>query len=99
MGITALSKSQVSRDGKEPRRRRCGVQGTDRLDQGPYRFVWADALVVKVRESGRSRRLHVLSRDGRQQRGPPGGPGCRKRDLRGEAPGGSPSSAPSSPVA
>ncbi len=30
------------------------------LDQGPYRFVWADALVVKVRESGRSRRLHVL---------------------------------------
>jgi transposase-like protein len=28
--------------------------------QGPYRFVWADALVVKVREEGRVVGVHVL---------------------------------------
>lgn len=30
------------------------------LDRGPYRFVQADALVVKVREGGRSLGVHIL---------------------------------------
>jgi transposase-like protein len=31
-----------------------------RLDQGPYTFVAADALVLKVREGGRVARVHAL---------------------------------------
>jgi len=31
-----------------------------RLDQGPYTFVAADALVLKVREAGRVARVHAL---------------------------------------
>jgi len=59
LGITRLSKSQVSKMAKE-------LDGlvesfrTRPLDQGPYRFVWADALVVKVREGGRTVGVHVL---------------------------------------
>jgi putative transposase len=59
LGITRLSKSQVSEMAKE-------LDGlvesfrTRPLDQGPYRFVWADALVVKVREGGRIVGVHVL---------------------------------------
>jgi putative transposase len=59
LGITRLSKSQVSEMPKE-------LDGlvesfrTRPLDQGPYRFVWADALVVKVREGGRTVGVHVL---------------------------------------
>jgi putative transposase len=59
LGITRLSKSQVSEMAKE-------LDGlvesfrTRPLDQGPYRFVWADALVVKVREGGRTVGVHVL---------------------------------------
>ena len=30
------------------------------LERGPYRFVQADALVVKVREGGRTVGVHVL---------------------------------------
>gem|GEM_PF-1424017 len=30
------------------------------LDTGPYPIVWADALVVKVREAGRTANVHVL---------------------------------------
>jgi len=30
------------------------------LDSGPYPIVWADALVVKVREAGRTVNVHVL---------------------------------------
>jgi hypothetical protein len=59
LGITTLSKSQVSEMAKE-------LDGlvesfrTRPLDQGPYRFVWADALVVKVREGGSIVGVHVL---------------------------------------
>jgi putative transposase len=59
LGITRLSKSQVS------------VMATDLdthvaefrarpLDQGPYTFVAADALVLKVREGGRVVNVHAL---------------------------------------
>jgi putative transposase len=59
LGITGLSKSQVSEMAKELD----GLVESFRsrpLDQGPYRFLWADALVVKVREEGRVVGVHVL---------------------------------------
>jgi putative transposase len=59
LGITSLSKSQVSSLAKsldaavEQFRSRP-------LDGGPYRFVQADALTIKVREGGRTVNVHGL---------------------------------------
>jgi putative transposase len=59
LGITSLSKSQVSDLAKsldvavEQFRSRP-------LDAGPYRFVQADALTIKVREGGRTVIVHAL---------------------------------------
>jgi len=59
LGITSLSKSQVSELAKsldaavEQFRSRP-------LDGGPYRFVQADALTIKVREGGRTVIVHGL---------------------------------------
>src|SRR5690606_2981038 len=52
LGITGLSKSQVSEMAKDLDEQ---VQQfrTRPLDQGPYTFVAADALTMKVREGGR----------------------------------------------
>ena len=59
LGITGLSKSQVSVMAKGTRRRGRGVP-----DQAagcrPYTFVAADALVLKVREGGRVVNVHAL---------------------------------------
>jgi transposase-like protein len=59
LGITRLSKSQVSVMAKE-----LDVHVEDfrtrPLDQGPYTFVAADALTMKVREGGRVVNTHVL---------------------------------------
>jgi|GEM_PF-4967231 len=41
------------------------------LDTGPYPIVWADALVVKVREAGRTVNVHVLVVTGVNALGPP----------------------------
>src|SRR5216683_944269 len=39
----------------------CGAEyGHRPLDQSPYTFIWADALVMKVREGGRVVNVHVL---------------------------------------
>src|SRR3954470_17000963 len=59
LGITRLSKSQVSRmaadlDGQVEAFR------TRPLDQGPYTFLAADALTMKVREGGRVVLVHAL---------------------------------------
>src|SRR5215210_9446147 len=59
LGITRLSKSQVSRmaadlDGQVEAFR------TRPMDAGPYTFVAADALVLKVREGGRVVAVHAL---------------------------------------
>ena len=59
LGITRLSKSQVSEmardlDGQVEAFR------TRPLDAGPYTFVAADALVMKVREDGRTVNVHAL---------------------------------------
>lgn len=59
LGITRLSKSQVSimaRDLDE----QVEQFRTRSLDAGPYTFVAADALVLKVREGGRVANVHAL---------------------------------------
>jgi putative transposase len=59
LGITSLSRSQVSEMAKS-------LDGaveafrTRPLDGGPYAFVAADALVLKVREGGRTVNVHAL---------------------------------------
>jgi len=59
LGITRLSKSQVSEMARD-----LDVQveafRTRPLDAGPYTFVAADALVLKVRENGRIANVHAL---------------------------------------
>ena len=52
LGITGLSKSQVSEMSKDLDAQVEAFR-TRPLDAGPYRFVAADALVLKVREHGR----------------------------------------------
>ena len=52
LGITGLSKSQVSEMSKDLDSQVEAFR-TRPLDEGPYRFVAADALVLKVREHGR----------------------------------------------
>ena len=52
MGITSLSKSQVSRVCGELDELVAAWRNRP-LDAGPYLFVWLDALSVKVREQGR----------------------------------------------
>ncbi|GFG76622.1 IS256 family transposase [Mycobacterium botniense] len=59
LGVTSLSKSQVSQMAKELDE---AVEAfrTRPLDAGPYPFVAADALVLKVRENGRVVGVHTL---------------------------------------
>jgi transposase-like protein len=59
LGITRLSKSQVSVMAKDLDEQ---VQAfrTRPLDAGPYTFLAADALVLKVREGGRTVNVHAL---------------------------------------
>ena len=59
LGVKSLSRSQVSEmathlDGQVAAFRERP------LDQGPYTFVWVDALTVKVREDGRVVNVHAL---------------------------------------
>jgi putative transposase len=59
LGITRLSKSQVSVMARELDEHVASFR-TRPLDQGPYTFVAADALVLKVREGGRIAGVHAL---------------------------------------
>ncbi len=59
LGITRLSKSQVSVMAKELDAQVESFR-TRPLDAGPYTFVAADALVLKVREGGRVVNVHAL---------------------------------------
>ena len=70
MGIQGLSKSQVSEMSKSLD---AGVETfrTRPLDEGPYPYVWMDALVVKSREMGRVVNVAVIvatavNREGRK---------------------------------
>ena len=59
LGITRLSRSQVSVMARELDEAVAAFR-TRPLDQGPYTFVAADALVLKVREGGRVVGVHAL---------------------------------------
>jgi putative transposase len=59
LGITRLSRSQVSVMAKELDEHVESFR-TRPLDAGPYTFVAADALVLKVREGGRVVNVHAL---------------------------------------
>ena len=59
LGVTSLSKSQVSIMARELDEQVEAFR-TRPLDQGPYTFVAADALVLKVREGGRVVQVHAL---------------------------------------
>ncbi|WP_033293625.1 IS256 family transposase [Amycolatopsis jejuensis] len=59
LGITSLSKSQVSMMARDLDAQVEAFRARP-LDQGPYTFVAADALVLKVRENGRVVNVHCL---------------------------------------
>jgi putative transposase len=59
LGITGLSKSQVSEMARDLDAQVEAFR-TRPLDAGPYTFVAADALVLKVRENGRTVNVHAL---------------------------------------
>jgi transposase-like protein len=59
LGITRLSRSQVSEMAKDLDAVVADFR-TRPLDAGPYTFVAADALVLKVREGGRVVNVHAL---------------------------------------
>src|SRR4051794_5769377 len=59
LGITSLSKSQVSVLAGELDEQVASFRSRP-LDAGPYLFVAADALVLKVREGGRVVNVHAL---------------------------------------
>ncbi|TFC65128.1 IS256 family transposase [Cryobacterium sp. TMT2-4] len=59
LGITRLSKSQVSIMAKDLDEQVEQFR-TRPIDAGPYTFVAADALVLKVREGGRVANVHAL---------------------------------------
>ncbi len=59
LGITSLSKSQVSVMAAELDEQVQSFRSRP-LDAGPYTFVAADALVLKVREGGRVVNVHAL---------------------------------------
>ena len=63
LGITRLSKSQVSVMARELDEHVDSFR-TRPLDEGPYTFIAADALTMKVREGGRVVAVHVLIASG-----------------------------------
>jgi putative transposase len=60
LGITTLSKSQVSERAKELDSHVEEFRTRSLTDAGPFTFVAADALVLKVREGGRVVGVHAL---------------------------------------
>src|SRR3954471_11046782 len=73
LGITRLSKSQVSRMAADLDEQVEAFR-TRPLDQGPYTFVAADALTMKVREGGPRRHRARPGRDRRERRRAPRDP-------------------------
>jgi len=60
LGITGLSKSQVSEMAKDLDGQVEQFRTRSLIDNGPFTFVAADALVLKVREGGRVVAVHAL---------------------------------------
>jgi putative transposase len=59
LGVKSLSKSQVSEMARHLDAQVEAFRNRP-LDAGPYTFVWTDALVIKVREHGRTVNVHAL---------------------------------------
>jgi putative transposase len=59
LGVKSLSRSQVSEMASHLDAQVTAFRERP-LDQGPYTFVWGDALTVKVREHGRVVNVHAL---------------------------------------
>lgn len=59
LGVKQLSKSQVSEMARHLDAQVEAFRNRP-LDAGPYTFVWVDALVIKVREHGRTVNVHGL---------------------------------------
>jgi transposase-like protein len=59
LGVKQLSKSQVSEMARHLDAQVEAFRNRP-LDSGPYTFVWIDALVIKVREHGRTVNVHAL---------------------------------------
>jgi putative transposase len=59
LGVKSLSRSQVSEMAAHLDTQVSAFRARP-LDAGPYTFVWADALSVKVREDGRVVNVHAL---------------------------------------
>src|SRR3954464_4147097 len=59
LGVKQLSKSQVSEMATHLDAQVEAFRNRP-LDAGPYTFVWVDALVIKVREHGRTINVHAL---------------------------------------
>jgi putative transposase len=59
LGVRSLSKSQVSEMARHLDAQVEAFRNRP-LDQGPYTFLWTDALVIKVREHGRTVNVHAL---------------------------------------
>jgi transposase-like protein len=59
LGVKQLSKSQVSEMARHLDAQVEAFRNRP-LDAGPYTFVWVDALVIKVREHGRTINVHTL---------------------------------------
>jgi putative transposase len=70
LGITRLSKSQVSEMARELDAAVADFRHRT-LDAGPYPFLAADALVLKVREGGRVVNVHALVATGPNADGHP----------------------------
>jgi len=59
LGVKQLSRSQVSEMARHLDAQVEAFRNRP-LDAGPYAFVWLDALVIKVREHGRTVNVHAL---------------------------------------
>ena len=71
LGIEKLSRSQVSDMAKHLDAEVAAFRNRP-LDAGPYTYLWIDALVVKVREDGRTQNVSVMlatavNRDGQRE--------------------------------
>jgi putative transposase len=97
LGITRLSKSQVSAMAKDLDAQVEAFR-TRPLDAGPYTFLAADALVLKVREGGRTVNVHALLATGVNNDGTGRSSACTSPASR-TARAGWPSSATWSPAA
>ena len=81
MGMTGISKSQVSRLCEEIDEKVAAF--LNRPLEGDWPYLWLDATYVKVRENGRIVSVAVIVAVARQQRRPARGAGHDDRRLRG----------------